>query len=62
MNSSAKPSRPPVHLIDIEADSLTSLALGAAQRQPQVSELLLQEIARATVHEAARIPADIVTM
>ncbi|WP_150294001.1 nucleoside diphosphate kinase regulator [Sphingobium estronivorans] len=54
--------RPPVHLIDIEAEGLTNLALGVADTAPQVSELLLHEIARAQTYRAARIPPDVVTM
>lgn len=54
--------RPPVHLIDIEAESLTNLALGIAETAPQVSELLLGEIARAHTHRAERIGCDVVTM
>ncbi|WP_176593867.1 nucleoside diphosphate kinase regulator [Sphingobium sp. EM0848] len=55
-------AKPPVHLIDIEAEGLTNLALGIADTMPQVSELLLDEIARAQTHRAERIPPDVVTM
>ena len=51
-----------VHLIDIEAESLTNLALGIAHTTPQVSELLLTEIGRAQTYRAERIPGDVVTM
>lgn len=54
--------RPPIHMIDSEADALTNLALSAQGRMPEVSEQLLQEIARATIHPADRISADVVTM
>lgn len=54
--------RPPIHMIDTEADALTNLAMGIEDRLPQVSELLLNEIGRATLHPAARIPANVVTM
>lgn len=54
--------RPPIHMVDSEADAITNLAIGAAKRLPQVSELLLDEIGRATIHSAARIPGDVVTM
>ncbi len=53
---------PSVNLIDSEAESLTNLALGAANSMPQVSELLLDEIARAQTHRVERIPPDVVTM
>lgn len=54
--------RPPIHMIDNEAEALTNLALGAEERQPEVSDMLLQEIGRARLHPAAKIPADVVTM
>lgn len=54
--------RPPIHMIDTEADALTSLAMSIEERLPQVSELLLGEITRATTHRAEKIPADVVTM
>lgn len=58
-----KPSkRPPIHMIDQEADSLTDLALGVQDRLPQVSELLLEEIGRAKIHTIGRVPHDVVTM
>jgi regulator of nucleoside diphosphate kinase len=62
MTSSKAAKRPPIQMIDTEADTLTNLAISVEERLPQVSELLLDEIARATVHSAARIPADVVTM
>lgn len=62
MTNSLATRRPPIHLIDTEADTLTDLALGAEERLPQVSELLLEEIGRATLHPGARIPPDVVTM
>ena len=54
--------RPPIHMIDSEAEALTNLALGAEDRQPDVSEMLLHEIGRARLHPAGKIPADVVTM
>ncbi|MDZ3831381.1 MAG: nucleoside diphosphate kinase regulator [Sphingopyxis sp.] len=54
--------RPRIHMIDTEADALTSLALSKEEQLPQVSELLLGEIERATVHSAAKFPGDIVAM
>ncbi|AMK23048.1 MULTISPECIES: nucleoside diphosphate kinase regulator [Sphingomonadaceae] len=62
MTNSKAACRPPIHLIDTEADALTNLALGAEERLPQVSELLLEEIGRATIHSATQIPSDVVTM
>ena len=62
MTSKKASRRPPIHMIDTEADALTNLAMGAEERLPQVSEMLLEEIARATIHTASRIPANVVTM
>ncbi len=62
MKTRAATGRPPVHLIDTEADSLTVLALDVSERLPQVSDLLLGEIARASIHSADRIPGNVVTM
>lgn len=55
-------ARPPINMIDSEAEMLAELALGIAGRLPQVSELLLRETNRAELHAAAAIPADVVTM
>lgn len=49
-------------MIDKEADALAELAMNVEERLPQVSELLLNEITRATLHPARRIPDDVVTM
>lgn len=49
-------------MIDTEADALTNLAIGAHERLQQVSDMLLEEIDRATIHKADSIPADVVTM
>jgi regulator of nucleoside diphosphate kinase len=54
--------RPPIHMIDVEAETLADLAIQVEDRLEQVSELLLAEIGRATVHPASRIPSDVVTM
>ncbi len=54
--------RPPIHMIDTEADALSTLAVAAEDRLPQVSELLLNEIGRAKMHAPGRIPANVVTM
>ena len=62
MTNSKAARRPPIHMIDSEADALTDLAIGVEERLPQVSEMLLREIGRAHIHRADRIPADVVTM
>src|SRR3546814_18055705 len=56
------PKLPPIHMIDTEADTLADLAIGVRDRLPQVSELLLEEISRATIHHAGKIPHNVITM
>ncbi len=53
--------RPPIHMIDSEADRLTELALARREGSPTI-DLLLQEIDRAKITPAARVPRDVVTM
>ena len=55
-------SRPPITMIDSDADRLTNLAIGVEDRFPQVSELLLGEISRALVQPLDRVASDVVTM
>lgn len=55
-------ARPPIHLIDSEAERLGDLALAAEARLPEVAELLLTEIERATVHSREAFPEGIVRM
>lgn len=62
MTTTKASRRPPIHMIDTEAEALADLAFAAKDRLPQVSELLLDEIARATTHAAKRIPRNVVTM
>ncbi len=62
MTRSKATKRPPIHMIETEADALTDLAIGVEDRLPQVSELLLEEIGRATTYKAGKIPRDVVTM
>ena len=54
--------RPPIIMIDSDADRLTNLAISVEDRFPQVSELLLGEISRAVVQPADRVGGDVVTM
>lgn len=58
----AASKRPPIHMIEEEADKLSDLALGIEERLPQVSELLIRETSRARLHSAASIPPDVITM
>lgn len=54
--------RPPIQMLESEAERLTDLAISVQDRLPEVSALLIQEISRAKMHAADRIPADVVTM
>lgn len=62
MTIAKRSTRPPIHLIDTAADVLGDLALAAAERAPQVSAMLLDEMARAKFHPRGRIPADVVVL
>lgn len=54
-------ARPPIHLIDSEAESLANLAL-AAGPDHEAAALLLAEIERAETHTAETLPPGVVTM
>lgn len=58
----AASARPPIHMIEEEAEKLADLALSIERRLPEVSEMLLRETSRARVHPASSIPPDVVTM
>ncbi len=49
-------------MIDSEADVLGDLALAAAERSPQATTMLLDEISRAKFYTRERIPPDVVVM
>ncbi|KRA84696.1 nucleoside diphosphate kinase regulator [Altererythrobacter sp. Root672] len=55
-------TRPPIVLIEEEADALADLAISIQDRHPNVGRLLLEEIERAETLSAAEIPNDVVTM
>lgn len=60
MKKSSK--RPQIHMIDVEADALADLAMSNESRHPLTTELLLDEIMRAKIYPAHKIPSDVVTM
>lgn len=62
MNIQQAVERPPIIMIDAEADALSDLALRLQDRHPNVSRLLLEEIDRADTRDAADVPDDLVTM
>lgn len=49
-------------MIDTEAHVLAELAARAEDRAPEVSAMLLAEVERAVLHDAAAVPPDVVTM
>jgi regulator of nucleoside diphosphate kinase len=55
-------ARPPIILIEGEADALFGLAWAGRFRSSMASSLLLEELSRADTCELAHIPADVVTM
>lgn len=54
--------RPPIHLLDSEADLLGELALRAEHRHPVVAAMLLAEIERAELHDEETLPPGVVTL
>lgn len=63
-SNAAEPGRdrPKIHLIDQEADTLTELALRIKAAQPELAQLLIEEIDRAEIYAAADLPPHIVAM
>ena len=61
-NSQAGEVRPQIHLLASESDLVASLALRAEARDPVVAAMLLEEIERAELHEAATLPEDAVRL
>lgn len=57
-----RPKRPPITIVDSEADVLTDLALATQSRAPEVSEMLLEELARAKSCRLSKAPPDVVRM
>lgn len=62
MTNDTVATRPPIHMIDSEAELLSDLAMSAADRQPRISELLLEEIGRARLHQPDAIDRGVVTL
>ena len=58
----AVPVRPPITLIEAEADALYELAWAARGTSQMSAALLLEELARAEYCAPDRLPADVVTM
>lgn len=62
MTAKQAAERPPIILIESEADALADLAIGIENRHPNVSSMLLEEIDRAETLPAEEMPGDVVTM
>lgn len=62
MTTRTSARRPRIHMIDTQADTLTTLALSKEDDLPEVCEMLLDEIGRASLHPAKKFPADAVAM
>ena len=62
MNVHEPAARPPLHMIDTEAHVLAELAARAEERAPELSAMLIAEVERAILHDAAEVPPDVVTM
>lgn len=62
MTKVSSEQRPPVHMIEAEADALWDIALAAQTQHPNTAALLMQEIERAEMHQPGAIPPDVVTM
>ena len=55
-------TRPPIILIDTEADALFNLALAARGKSQMGADLMLEELERANSCKRADMPRDVVTM
>ncbi len=62
MNLAQNSTRPPVHMIDTEADVLARLAERSESQAPDAAGMLLAEIERATLHAATDFPDGVVSM
>jgi regulator of nucleoside diphosphate kinase len=58
----ASRTRPPITIIDTEAETLSQLALASLESSPMSAELLLQELVRADTFEKGSLPTDVATM
>lgn len=55
-------ARPAIHMTALECDALFSLALSAEHRNPQAAAMLMAELDRAEIHDAANLPEQTVVM
>lgn len=62
MKSEKAAARPPIDMVDSEAETLSNLALSIEDRVPQVSELLIEEITRARLRPRDKIAPEVIRM
>lgn len=55
-------ARPPITMLQSEADTLADLALSSMGRSPMAAPLLLQELDRARTAREGKLPGDVVSM
>ena len=55
-------ARPAIQIRETDAERISNLAIEAEDRLPQVAELLLAEINRATIVEDSRLPQNVVAL
>ena len=53
---------PPIHISEADYDLIADLAMKLERQNPVLSQLLLQEIERARVYTAGRLPKDVVSI
>ena len=56
------PARPPITLIDTEAEALSNLAMAWLDRSAMGANLLLQELDRAETYDRTSLPPNVATM
>jgi len=56
------PARPPITILQSEADALADLALSAQGKPRLAAQLLLQELGRARTAKPGKLPGDVVGM
>lgn len=62
MSKSVSEQRPPIHILDTEADRISDLAYRSEATSPHVAAQLLREIDRADIHTSESLPKNVVTM
>ena len=60
--SRAGEERPRIHLLASESDVVANLALRIEHQQPVVAAMLLEEIERAELYDAANLPEDAIML